>query len=336
MANYVKGCTIAFEQNDTVVDMDIVEFFSKIENAMRNEPKNIVRKINGKIIRVHAYEWDYMNENFVVVPFGKLKEKNKPYGMDEKTQALEDIPQKMYDVNNFAYHSGYKIAVVTTNQQSPSVNDIECYLNSFLPKESEYNIRIRPVKRNNGIEEIRNATQARNVSFVLDLGRPMNDFFKTEVKTKLGAGKALKELMETSKNELESKTFKISLGLGRKRKETLNIEYLLEMLESINIDSTCVKEIYVEYRNGTSDKIDKARLKEAEVILTLYFDIKDNQISSEYLKANLEQKLLKERKKYYRQVDDYYSNMITVKEDYDFIEEWTEEEDGDIKKISKE
>ena len=50
----------------------------------------------------------------------------------------------------------------------------------------------------------------------------------------------------------------------------------------------------------------------------------------------MEQKLLKERKKYYRQVDDYYSNMITVKEDYDFIEEWTEEEDGDIKKISKE
>ena len=71
MANYVKGCTIAFEQNDTVVDMDIVEFFSKIENAMRNEPKNIVRKINGKIIRVHAYEWDYMNGR----SFWKIKRK---------------------------------------------------------------------------------------------------------------------------------------------------------------------------------------------------------------------------------------------------------------------
>ena len=327
MANYVRGYTIAFERetDEAVLDFDIVTFFKKIEETMKGKSRNVIRKINGKVIRVHAYEWDSYGIEYLVVPFGKLKEKNKPYGMDPTTQALEDIKQDMYDVNNFAYHSKYKIALVTTNQQGPSVEDIENYLNSFLPKDEGYRIRIRPIKRSNGIEEVRNATQAQSVSFNLDLGRPLNDFFKNEIIEDNGIAPALKSLMETSKNNLESKSFTVTLGLGRKRKETLNIEYLLGLLESINLDSSCVKEIFVNYRNNTSEKIEKAKLKESNVILTMYFDIKDNRIGTEYLKANLEGKLMEDRKKYYRQIENYFQRKVDFREEYKFVEEWNEE-----------
>ena len=75
MANFMKAYTIAFEGNDgkPVLDRDIVPFFEKIEQVLKTTPNNVIRKINGKIMRVHAYEWNRMNKDYVAIPVGKLK-----------------------------------------------------------------------------------------------------------------------------------------------------------------------------------------------------------------------------------------------------------------------
>lgn len=77
MGNFMKAYTIAFEDNkgEQVASRAIVPFFEKIENVLKNTPENVIRRINGKIMRVHAYEWNYMNNDYVVIPVGKLKEK---------------------------------------------------------------------------------------------------------------------------------------------------------------------------------------------------------------------------------------------------------------------
>ena len=113
MGNFMRAYTIAFESSngEQVTSRAIVPFFKKIEEILKETPENVIRRINGKVMRVHAYEWSDMNEEYLVVPIGKLKEKDKPFGSDPETQKLIDIPQEMFDVNSIAFHKRYRVAI---------------------------------------------------------------------------------------------------------------------------------------------------------------------------------------------------------------------------------
>ena len=115
MGNFMRAYTIAFETDngERVASRSIVSFFKRVEEILEESPENVIRRINGKLMRVHAYEWNHMNDNYVVVPIGKLKEKNRPYGSDPETQKLIDIPQEMFDVNSIAYHK-HRLTMVNT------------------------------------------------------------------------------------------------------------------------------------------------------------------------------------------------------------------------------
>lgn len=324
MSNYMKAYTIAFESSNgnQVASRAIVPFFKKIEDILKNTPENVIRRINGKIMRVHAYEWNHMNEDFLVIPVGKLKEKNRPFGSDPKTQKLIDFPQDMFDVNSIAYHKRYHIALLSSNHVGPNDNDIEDYLNSYLPSDSEYKIRLRPVMRNIALEKIRNAQEARSVTISLNVGRPLNDFLADQVHEEKSVCSHLKALAEFSKTTLESNSFTLTLGLGRKKKASLDIGALIELLESINLDANCINEIAVNYRNGPDEKIDIAKLKDSTAVLKIYFPIQGTQLGTEYILNNMDEILRNERQKYYPQVEEYFSSVIEIGEDYEINKIW--------------
>lgn len=326
MGNYMKAYSIAFEATDSnnVTDRSIVSFFKKIEKVLSESPENVIRRINGKLMRIHAYEWNHYNEDFFVVPIGKLKEKNKPYGTDPETQRLIDISQDMFDVNSIAYHTRYKIALVSTNQSGPSENDIEDYLNSYLPAGSTYKIRLRPIMRNTTLEQIRNAEEARSITISLDIGRPMSDFLIEQVHEERSVIGSLSALMQSSKNALDSNTFSLTLGLGHKKNASLNIGALVDLIDSINLAANCIKEITVNYRNRSGEKIDIAKLKESNTVLKVFFPIASTQLGTEYILNNMDEILRNERQKYYSQVDGYFRKTISIGEEYEIIKEWSE------------
>ena len=110
MANYMKAYTMAFESEngDRIANRDVALFLEKIEQLLSESPSYVIRRINDKLLRVHAYKWNEWNKDYFVIPLGKLKETDKPYGNDPKPQQLVDIPQEMYDVNSLAYHKRHK------------------------------------------------------------------------------------------------------------------------------------------------------------------------------------------------------------------------------------
>ena len=284
----------------------------------------MIRRINGKIMRVHAYEWNHMNEDFLVIPIGKLKEKKKPFGSDPKTQKLVDIPLEMFDVNSIAYHKRYHVALLSSNLAGPNDNDIEDYLNSYLPSDAEYKVRLRPIVRNIELEKIRNAQEARSVTISLNIGRPLNDFLAGQVHEEKSVQSHLKALMEFSKMTLESNTFTLTLGLGRKKKASLDIGALIDLLDSINLDANCINEIAVNYRNGSDEKIDIAKLKDSTTVLKIYFPIQGTQLGTGYILNNMDEILRNERQKYYSQVEEYFSNVAEIGEDYEINKAWEE------------
>lgn len=326
MGNFMRAYTIAFETENgkQVASRSIVSLFKRIEDVLSGTPENVIRRINGKLMRVHAYEWSRMNEDYLVVPIGKLKEKNRPFGSDPKTQRLIDIPQEMFDVTSLAYHKRYHVALLSSNPVGPNDNDIEDYLNSYLSSDAKYKIRLRPVLRNIALEKIRNAQEARSITISLNVGRPLNDFLTEQVHEERSVQEHLKALMEFSKTTLESNTFTLTLGLGRKKKATLDIGVLLELLDSINLDANCINEITVNYRNGPGEKIDIAKLKDSTTVLKIFFPIQGTELGTEYILNNLDERLRDERQKYYPQVEEYFSNAIEIGEDYEIIEDWEE------------
>ena len=326
MGNYMKAYTIAFEATNScdVTNRSIVTFFKRIECLLTDSPEQVIRRINGKVMRIHAYEWNPMNEDFLVVPVGKLKEKNKPYGSDPETQRLVDIPQDMFDVNSIAYHARYNIALVSTNLSGPNDNDLEDYFNSFLAADSTYKIRLKPIMRNIALEQIRNAQEARSITISLNIGRPMNDFLVEQVQEDRSVQGHLKALMEASRSALDSNTFTLTLGLGKKRNATLDIGGLLDLLDSINLDAYCIKEITVNYRNSPDEKLDIAKLKENNAALKIYFPITGTQLGAEYILNNMDEILHDERHKYYSQVEDHFRNALTIGEDYEINSAWDE------------
>lgn len=327
MGNFMKAYTIAFETDsgECVASRSVVSFLKKIEEILEKSPENVIRRINGKLMRVHAYEWNHMNENYVVVPIGKLKEKNRPYGSDPETQKLIDIPQEMFDVNSIAYHKQYRIVLLSSNQAGPNDNDIEDYFNSYFSKDSEFKIRLRPIMRNIALEQIRKAQEARSITISLNIGRPLNDFLVDRVEEDRSVQGHLKALMELSKASLDSNTFTLTLGLGRKKNSTLDINALLELLDSINLDAHCIKEITVNYRNGPGEKLDVAKLRESNAVLKVFFPIEGTQLGAEYILNNMDEILRNERQKYYAQVEDHFSNVVDIGENYEINMFWNED-----------
>lgn len=326
MGNFMKAYTIAFEANngEQVASRPIIPFLKKIQEILKDSPENVIRRINGKIMRVHAYEWNHMNEDYLVVPIGKLKEKNKPFGTDPTTQKLIDIPQEMFDVNSLAYHKRYRVALLSSNLAGPNDNDIEDYFNSYLSTDAEYKVRLRPIMRNIALEKIRDAQEARSVTISLNIGRPLNDFLSSQVRCEKSVLGHLEALMEFSKTTLESNTFTLTLGLGRKKKATLDIGALIELLESINLDANCINEIAVNYRNKPDEKIDIAKLKDSTAGLKIIFPIQGTQLGPEYILNNMDEILRNERQKYHSQVEQHFLNATEIGDDYEINKVWEE------------
>lgn len=130
--------------------------------------------------------------------------------------------------------------------------------------------------RNIALEKIRNAQEARSITISLNLGRPLNDFLGGRVHKENSVHRHLKALMEFSKATLESNTFTLTLGLGRKKNATLDIGALIDLLESINLDANCINEIIVNYRNGPDEKIDIAKLKDNTTALKIFSQFREH------------------------------------------------------------
>lgn len=178
--------------------------------------------------------------------------------------------------------------------------------------------------RNIALEKIRNAQEARSVTISLNIGRPLNDFLAGQVHEEKSAQGHLKALMEFSKTTLESNTFTLTLGLGKKKKATLDIGALIDLLESINLDANCINEIAVNYRNGSDEKIDIAKLKDNTTVLKIFFPIQGTQLGTEYILNNMDEILRNERQKYYPQVERHFSNATEIGEDYEINKVWEE------------
>lgn len=159
---------------------------------------------------------------------------------------------------------------------------------------------------------MRNAAIVKSVTFSLDLGQPLNEFYLGEIETNKHNQliSSFKNIAESARNDGESKTLSLTMGLGRgNRKGSLNVESMLLLLEQINIDARFVKEINVAYKNGTEDTIDIARLKNSQMILYYTCKCDETQVTPQALLNNFNDAIANRITNIIRSMRDFNKDM---------------------------
>lgn len=316
MSKKVNFYLMSMNLNDRITNYQAYEFLRNIENTMFAEQNdgNLVREIQEKTLRMFPFHYTTNGRQFVI-PFGKLKEKNKPYWINLQNNRLEEVPMSLFDINSLGIDMDYGIALYTTNRDGPTIQNVEEYLNTFIQETIGLKISFVPIQYNTGIEKVRNAKLVRNITLNLDLGKALNGFYLGELEDNAERGlmDAFRNLAEFAKDDAEGKTLSLTLGLGRggKKTDTLNLESMLYLLEHINVGAEFIKEILVNYKNGDEEKIDTARLKDTNMLLFYTCTgTSENQISPETLRENINMAVADKIVIITRSLRDYHRNVI--------------------------
>lgn len=321
--------SISFCDCDGIIAYSINDFFnclSEVVFPVEETGAQIVRRIGEKFIRIFPFYYSHNRRQFVV-PFGKLKDKNKPYWINEENR-LEEIPASLYDINSLGFDVDYDVMIFTTNREGPSVQNVEEHLNTFIPQHTGLSIKIEPIMYNTGIEKIRNARLVKSITLNLDLGQPLNEFYLNEININQDRpiNRAFRAIAESARNEGNSKVLSLTFGLGKhgKKEDTLDLDSMLYLLEHINIGAEFVKEIKVNYKNGSSDKMDVAKLKDTNMLLFYPCKCDETQVSPENLLNNINDAvadkviaITRYNREHYENVRIYNGNAIDIVEEWD-------------------
>jgi len=326
MSTSVNLYAISFQNKENSIFYSVINFLNEIEGMLNtvDGPHRLVRDIDGKVMRCFSYYYSN-NRQSVVIPFGKLKQRNKPYWINAEKNILEEISAELFDINSLAYDSASDIMFFTTNREGPTFQNVKDYLNTFIPPNSGIEIEISPLLINAGIEKIRNAQLVRSVTINLDLGKSLNNFYNQQIENNQPSTltQALNSIA-TCAQDGESKALSLEIGLGHgKENATLELESMLQLLEQINIQGDFVKEIVVTYKNGVKDRVDKAKLKNSSIELSYKFNIAGNQIAPEFLLNNIADVVDAKRMLFRPALRDHFSNRVEFHVDnFQIIEVW--------------
>lgn len=326
MATYVNFYTISFEDSQgNPTTRNLIEFFKKIEFLANQDIDKIYRKVNGSQYRVSSYYWPNIGEHFVIIPIGKVKS-GTPYVETADRKNLKELNQRVYDVNILAYDCTYKTMLLTNHQSAPNSKEIEDYFNTYLDPDDPIRIRIRPIKYNTGIENIRNAARVRSVIFDLNLTAGMANMFQTQNNPDRTLADYFRGLVHGARENMMGNSMKLEIGLGHAKKEmSLDKDTLLDLISTLNIDSHTINEIEVRYYNGEREKIDKARIKRTEMILSHKFSLSGSKVGAEYLKQHLQEPYSEKYGKFAPHVRNYFLQETEADDDYQFIAQWNGE-----------
>lgn len=316
MGNYAYFYTVGFYTKDNALtDRSVLGFFEKLRKLLVNRDKNIVRIMDSGTYRFFSYYEDFLqHDELIVIPFGRLIDKNRPYAEDEKDPGkLVELKSNMYHINTLIYNKKYNLAMYTTNQNGPSYLELCTYLTSYLPEDDVIFI-MRPIFYSRELEDIKKSPKVSSITVSVDLGGDINDYFRGQVSiASKSLVKTAKNLFETSKEDVGGKalSFTISIGNGKKE-EMLDKNSIVNLVEMMNLDSRHIKEIKCNYFNTNLNRMDEAKFIKKDIMLKGRFSTSDTTLAPEFLLNNSDDVFKKARSGFFDELQNL--EMIAKKE----------------------
>lgn len=294
MSNSVEFYTISFRNKKNnkeieYVSVDLRAFFDLLEQTLSVKSTEKLRVIDYRAILAPKV---YRNKDFIVIPFGKLKD-GKVYTSNKDN--FEEIDSDVFEITSIAYDINFNIAMKTINKLGPSVTLIEGYINSFLPEDCPYVISFIPILQNYGLEKLRNAKIVKSITLEFDFGNGINKYFYENTEDNGGIGKSLNKMFNNCRDDLDTQKIRVKMSVGRKKEDTMNVESVRNLLASMDLDNDSLSQVIIEYKNGETEKKKPAYLRNTNILLKDTFPLKENYINPMYLLNNCEDIFLKNR-----------------------------------------
>lgn len=265
----VKICSINLvNENGQLLDINIADFFLRFEDSFKRELISSSVILNGRTTSVFRFKHNDINKDKIfVIPLGHPKDgvvyERKP---NDKLD-FNEINKDLFNINLLYYNDDYNIALLTGFREAPNINKINEYFNSYI-QNSNIRFRIMPLIKTVDIDTIVNSQEVKSVTLVLDLGHDANKYFNEGIIQSQSMIQVLKSLMDSA-NDINSNGIVLTFNVGeRKRNSSMYKDKVCELLQQLDIENNdCIKQIQVSYRNGKSEKIEKAYLKNKDIIL---------------------------------------------------------------------
>lgn len=272
----VQLFTIAFEtiEGREVVDISVSDFLNRLEAKIIDRKISPTQYIGDRKMSIFKYNRPITGEQSVmVIPFG-FKKADITYKENEKDSFIvTPVTDQLYNINLIYYDEKEKVVIMTTFKAAPSHKIIEQFLNEYINLEG-IRLKIRPIFKHTDLETVHNAKEVKSIDLILNLDEDINNYFNNKIKQNaLKSMSHFRSISEISKDSWDGSRLSISVGLGKSRKKTLNINNIYEFLRILNLDDDFIHEIRVNYRNKESEEILPACIKKADIELKLSLEI---------------------------------------------------------------
>lgn len=300
-----KDCEGTYFKNNDYYKGDLKKFFEGLYDIFdkKDTKKILSRNISGKNLVVSRFNKN--QSEYISIPFGKLK-KGVTFHMVDDT--LQQLDTKLFEVTSMVFDTVKNIAIITKNRLGPNYTQIEEYLNSFIPKDFEYKIKIVPLLEDISIKNVGTPKYIKKV----DLRLRLDDSTKKQYGTGLKSNKGqINSFVDYSTNQLNSTDISISFGFHYGKKEdSLDIECVKNLIEELELNEEIINQITLEYYNGEKKKT--ALYKNSSLIVDYYFDFRGEYLPSEYLLNNCEAAFQSEVMRYRPRMIEIKSNEKSI------------------------
>lgn len=272
----VQLFTIAFETTERheVVDISVSDFFNKLEYNIIDGKISPTQYIGDRKMSIFKYNRPITGEqNIMVIPFGFKKTDITYKENDKDSFVVTQVTDQLYNINLVYYDEKEKIVVATTFKTAPSHKIIEQFLNEYINLEG-IRLKIRPILKHTDLETVHNAKEVKSIDLILNLDEDINNYFNNKIKqNELKSASHFRSISEISKDSWDGSRLSISVGLGKSRRQTLNINNIYEFLNVLDLDDDFIHEIRVNYRYKESEEILSAFIKKADIELKLSLEV---------------------------------------------------------------
>lgn len=268
MDKKIKFYTIAFvDQMGTPTNMNVCKYLNDLEDLfLKDKLKMPVEVIDKSVHMFKFIRADVNPEKEFIIPFGTLKQ-NTPYQLSSSNpKEITPANMKLFDVNLFYYNANEGIVAMTCDRGAPNNKIVSAFLSNFI-KEEDYLISVEPILYETGIEVVRNSKYIKTVILTINLDGNVQKYYDDNIHSENIVNRQLLKLLLSAKGEIENRTFRLELGLGHSRRDSMNKENTLSLLNSLDLTSDVIKEISLNFVDGTNEKIQVAKLKNHDIEL---------------------------------------------------------------------
>lgn len=303
LVRFFTLCVVDEEQR--VTNCSLKDLLNGMESKLKNTDIIKDTKI-GKKIRFFKYLRPEMNsKDSFIVPFGTLKlgvTYKQSASLSSDVEEINPKTEKLYDVTFLFYDSRRKVAFMTQDKASPSYKAIQDYLNCLIDND-RYKLCIEPILCERGLSNIKASNCVKSVNITLDLASNIEEMIIDENQQNIVRN--IRDFANKSRNDMLANKLVLSLSIGKKgtKDASMSKENILELISQLNIDDEAIREIEVAYKNGRTEKMEKARIKDSKFGLSYSFDsCPGSTLTSSFILDNSEIALHEKQNEYSSQI----------------------------------